>query len=86
MGSQPPSGIHLLQCGVLHRLREDLCSIMALAGLQGHSCLTMVYPSGCKGVSAPAPVALPVPPSTLTWVSAELFISHTLIPLSWMQL
>lgn len=85
MGSQSPSGIHLLQCGVLHRLQEDLCSTMDLPGLQGRSCTTLVCTPGCKGVSALASVALLVPPSALTWVSADLFISHTLIPLSWMQ-
>jgi len=35
MGSQPPSGIQLLRCGVFHRLRVDLCSTMDLHGLQG---------------------------------------------------
>jgi len=35
--SQPPSGIHLLQCWVLHGLQVDLCSTVDLQGLQGHS-------------------------------------------------
>lgn len=85
MWSQPPSGIHLLWCGVLHKLQEALCSSMDLAGLQGHRCLTMVCTLGCRGVSGLAPGAPPAPPSVLTWVSAVLFLSHTLIPLSWMQ-
>jgi len=32
-GSQPPSGIHLLRCGVLPRLQADICT--SLGGLQG---------------------------------------------------
>jgi len=35
MGSQPPSGIHLLRCGVLHGLWLYVCSTMDLHGLQG---------------------------------------------------
>ncbi|KAK4832092.1 hypothetical protein QYF61_020707 [Mycteria americana] len=34
-GSQPPSGTHLLQHGVLHGLQVDICSTMDLHGLQG---------------------------------------------------
>ncbi|KAM9639019.1 uncharacterized protein ACIBXB_013710 [Morphnus guianensis] len=36
-GSQPPSGIPLLRCGVLHGLQVDICSTMDLPGLQGDS-------------------------------------------------
>ncbi|KAK4820738.1 hypothetical protein QYF61_004419 [Mycteria americana] len=36
-GSQPPSGIHLLQHGVLHGMQVDICSTMDLHGLQGDS-------------------------------------------------
>ncbi|KAK4818263.1 hypothetical protein QYF61_009968 [Mycteria americana] len=36
-GSQPPSGIHLLQHGVLHGLQVDICSTVDLHGLQGDS-------------------------------------------------
>ena len=35
MGSQPPSGIHLLRHGVFHSLQVDICSIVNLHGLQG---------------------------------------------------
>uniref|UniRef100_A0A663FDX8 Endosomal transmembrane epsin interactor 1 n=1 Tax=Aquila chrysaetos chrysaetos TaxID=223781 RepID=A0A663FDX8_AQUCH len=34
-GSQPPSGIHLLQHGVFHGLQVDICSTVDLCGLQG---------------------------------------------------
>ncbi|KAM9590846.1 uncharacterized protein ACIBXB_005895 [Morphnus guianensis] len=36
-GSQPPSGTHLLRCGVLHGLQVDICSTVDLHGLQGDS-------------------------------------------------
>ena len=39
-GSQPPSGIHLLQHGVLHGLQVDICSTVDLHGLQGDSLLS----------------------------------------------
>jgi len=70
MGFQPPSGIHLLQCGVLHGLQGDSLPHHGLHhGLQGKT-------------SAPAPGAPPPPSSALTLVSAELFLSHRLTPLS----
>ena len=51
-------------------------------GCKGTACLTMVFTTGCRGISAPAPGAPPPPPSSLTLVSAELFLSHILSPLS----
>jgi len=36
-GSHPPLGIHLLWCGVFHRLQVDICSTVDLHGLQGNS-------------------------------------------------
>ena len=47
-------------------------------GCRGTACLTMVFTMGCRGISAPAPGAPPPPPSSLTLVSAELFLSHIL--------
>lgn len=44
-------------------------------GLQGHSCLTIVFSTGCKGISALPPGALLPPPSSLTLMSAELVLS-----------
>ena len=66
--------------GLLCGLQVDLCIHgSSIHGLQGHSCFTMVCTMGCRGIPAPAPGAPPVPPSALTLVSAELFLSHILI-------
>ncbi|KAM9590844.1 uncharacterized protein ACIBXB_005893 [Morphnus guianensis] len=49
---------------------------------RGTACLTMVFTTGCRGISALAPGAPPPPPSSLTLVSAGLFLLHVLTPLS----
>jgi len=49
-------------------------------GCRGTACLTMIFSTGCP--SAPVPGAPPLPPSSLTLVSAEQFLSHILPPLS----
>jgi len=65
MGSLPQAtGGYLLYCGP--------------PWLQGTACLTMVFSVGCRAISAPAPGALPPPPSAVTLVSAEMFRSHSL--------
>ncbi|KAM9590855.1 uncharacterized protein ACIBXB_005903 [Morphnus guianensis] len=51
-------------------------------GCRGTACLTMVFTTGCRGISAPAPGAPPPPPSSLILVSAGLFLLHVLTPLS----
>jgi len=51
-------------------------------GCRGTTCLTMVFIIGCRAISAPVPGASPPPPSSLTLVSAELFLSHILTVLS----
>ena len=54
------------------------CSIVNL-----HGCRAQLPHHGLHhGISAPAPVAPPTPPSSLTWVSAQLFLSHILTPFS----
>lgn len=37
---------------------------------------------GCRGISAPTSGAAPLPPSSLTLLSADLFLSYFLTPLS----
>jgi len=84
-GSELPSGIHLLQCGVpstgYRRISTPLCTSM---GCRGTTSLTMVFIMSCKGrlsaLTFWAPP--PPPPSSLTLVSAELFLSHRLTLLS----
>jgi len=81
--SQPPSGIHLLWHGVPSTgCRWRSAPPWTSMGCRGTACLTMVFSTGCRGISAPAPGAPPPPPSSLALVSAELFLSHRLTPLS----
>ena len=49
MGSQPPSGIHLLQLGVSHSLQVDIYSIMDLHGLQEDSLPRLGLLQGLQG-------------------------------------
>lgn len=68
--------------GLLYELQVDLCTPMVLHGLQGHSCFTMVCIMGCRRIAALAPGApRPPPPSALTLVSVEFFLSRILTPL-----
>jgi len=79
-GSQPPSGIHLLQCGVPSTgYRWISAPPWTSMGCRGTACFTMVFIMSCKGrFSAPASRAPPPPPSSLSLVSADLFLSHHL--------
>ena len=55
-------------------------------GCRWTTCLTMDFITSCKGrLSAPVSRAPPLPPSSLSLVSAELLLSHRLTPLSWMS-
>lgn len=85
-GSQPLSGIHLLRYEVLQRLQVDICFTLILHGLQEHICFTIVCTTDCRGISAVMPGAPLSPLSSLNMESAELFVSHVLIPLLQMML
>lgn len=50
-------------------------------GCRGAAWLTRVCTRTCRGTSALVPGAPPPPPSSLTWVSAEMFLSHFPTPL-----
>ena len=82
-GSQPP-GIHQLQCGV----PSMGCGWISAPpwtsmGSRGTACLTMIFIKSCRGkfllwrLEHLLPLLL-----SLTFVSAELFLSHSLTPLS----
>jgi len=84
-GSQPPSGIHLLRCGVPSTgCRWISAPPWTSMDCRMTTCLTMVFIMSCKGrLSTPTFQASPPPlPSSLTLVSAELFLSQSLTPLS----
>jgi len=83
-GSQLPSGIHLLWPEVPSTdYRWRSAPLWTSMDCRGTTCLTMVFITGCKGrLSAPASQAPPPPPSSLTLMSAELFLSLCLTPLS----
>jgi len=51
-------------------------------GCRGTASLTMVFITGCRGTSALAPGTPPPPPSSLTLVFVEWFLSHILTPFS----
>jgi len=82
--SQLPSGIHLLQ----HRVPSTGYRLISappwtFMGCRGTACVTMVFIMICKGkLSAPASQAPHPTLASLTLVSAELFLSHSLTPLS----
>jgi len=86
LGSQPPAGIHLLQCVVPSTgCRWISAPPWSSLGCRGTTCLTTVFIMNFRGkVSALAPGAPPPPPSSLILVSAELFLSHHFTPLSWL--
>jgi len=83
-GSQPPSGIHLLQHGV----PSTGCKWMSAPSWTSMdcsvtACLTTVFITGCRGkIYDLVPGAPPPTPASLTLVSAGLFLSHIFTLLS----
>jgi len=84
MGSQPPSGIHLLRHGVPSTgYRWISAPPWTSMGFRGTACLTMVFIRVAREGSLLQRLEhLLPPPYSLTLVSAELFLSHCLTPLS----
>jgi len=68
--------------GPFPRVQVDICSTVDLHGLQGDNLPHRGLHHEQQGKTAPASQAPPPPPSSLTLVSAELFLSHCLTPLS----
>jgi len=70
--------------GPFHGLQVEICSTVDLCGLQGDNLASpWSFITGCKGrLSALTSGAPPPSPSSLTLVSAELFLSHSLTPLA----
>lgn len=64
--------------GFLRRLQVDFCIPPDVHGLQGHCGLMMDCTMGFRGILVLLPGAPPCPPSPLTLVFVELFISQTL--------
>ena len=81
MGSQHPSGTHLLQCGV-NGLQVEICSPVELPGLQGDSLPHQGLPHGLQGNLCSCVWSISSPPSALTWGAAGLGLLHVLTPVS----
>jgi len=83
-GSQLHSGIHLIWSGVPSMVYRWISAPpWTSMDCVGTTCLTIIFITSCKGiVSAQTFQEPPPPPSSLTWVSAGLFLSHFLTPLS----
>ena len=84
-GSQPPSGIHPLRHGLPSTgCRWRSSPPWTSMDCRKTACLSMVFIMRCKGrLSVPSCRApLLPPPSSLTLVSAEFFLSHSVTPLS----
>ena len=81
-GTQPPSGIHLLNRGVLLGLQVQIFSSVDLHGLQGHSLSHHGLFHGLQRNLCSGAWSTSSPPFSLTLVSAEFFLSHHTTPLS----
>jgi len=82
-GSQLPSGIPLLRCGVPSTgCRWRSAPPWTSIDCRGTACLTMVFITSCKGRLSALASRAPPPPPSLSLGSAEWFLSHRLAPLS----
>jgi len=77
-GSQPPSDIHLLHCGVPSMgYRWRSAPSWTSMGCRGTACLTMVFIMSCKGKLSALVSRAPPPPSFLTDLGVCRVISLT---------
>jgi len=72
--------------GPFHGLQVEICSTMDLHGLQGSNLPHHGLRHGLQGNLCSSAWSTGSSPSSLTLVSAELFLSHRLTPLSQLQL
>jgi len=83
MGSQPPLGTSTCSSmGSSIGCRWICAPPWTSMGCRGTVYLSIVFSTGCRGISTLVPGAPPPPPSSLTLVSAGLLLSHILSPLS----
>lgn len=82
MASQPPLGFHQLLCSILHGIQINLCSTVDFQRLQGHSCLTVIFTTGSRGMSATAPGTPPFPTFTDPDVCSFVFHIFSLFSLA----
>jgi len=66
--------LDLLQHGLLHRCSADMFSSVVLH-VRETNYFTMLFSTGCTGISALAPGSSPPPPSLSTLMSAELLLT-----------
>jgi len=77
MGSQSPSGAPVCSdLGSSKICRWISAPPWTSMSCRETTCLTMVFSMGCSRISAPVPGAPPPSPSSLSLVSAGLFLSH----------
>jgi len=82
-GSQPPSGIHLLRCGVPSTgYRWVSAPLWTSMNCRETACLTMVFSRVAREDSLLRCLEHLLPSPSPTLVSAELFLSHHITPLS----
>ena len=74
--------IHLLWHGSCTGCRWICAPPWSSMGYRGTTCFTMVFSRCCRGISALAQAAPSAPPSSLTLVSAALFLSNIVTPRS----
>lgn len=65
---------------VLHGCRWISASLLSSVGYRETACITIVFITGCRGISAPAPGAPLPPPSSPISAPAGLFLSHFITP------
>lgn len=82
MGLQPSLSIYLLWVGPSQTAGGSLLQYEPLWACRHTACLTMVFITDWRGISAPVPGTSPSPSSPLTLLCTELLLSHIFASLS----